>query len=162
MIEFNPITKENIPFALDIYNWYVINSTATFHLEVVPQEELERMLSLGHSKYQSFEILLNNETCGFCYLSQFRYKEAYDKSAEITLYLKQDYLGKGIGKATLSFLENIAQENGINNLVAVITEGNIGSIALFEKQGYFKVGHLKNIGEKFGKALDVVSYQKEI
>jgi hypothetical protein len=24
------------------------------------------------------------------------------------------------------------------------------------------VGHLKNIGNKFGKSLDVVSYQKEI
>ena len=162
MIHFNPITKENIPFALEIYNWYVLNSTATFHLEAIPQKELERMVSIGHDKYQSFVILFDNEICGFCYLSQFRYKEAYDKSAEITLYLKQSYLGKGIGKTTLSYLENIAKGNNINNLVAVITEENIGSIALFEKQGYFKVGHLKNIGEKFGKAIDVVSYQKEI
>jgi len=161
-IEFKPITKENIPAALNIYNWYVLNSTATFHLKAVPHKELERMVSIGHSKYQSFVIEYNNEICGFCYLSQFRYKEAYDKSAEITLYLKQGCLGKGIGKTTLVYLENIAKENGINNLVAVITEGNDASIALFEKLGYFKVGHLKNIGIKFGEALDVVSYQKEI
>lgn len=162
MIAFKTITKANIPEALAIYNWYVLNSTATFHLEAIPQEELERMVSLGHSKYQSFVILFNDEICGFCYLSQFRYKEAYDKSAEITLYLKQGFTGKGIGKTTLQFLENVAAENGIKNLVAVITEGNKESIILFEKQGYFKVGHLKNIGIKFGKALDVVSYQKEI
>ena len=84
-IEFKPITKQNIGEALEIYNWYVINSTATFHLKAVPQEELERMVSLGHPKYQSFIMICNNEICGFCYLSQFRYKEAYDKSAEITL-----------------------------------------------------------------------------
>ena len=161
-IEFKPITKENIPTALNIYNWYVLNSTATFHLEAIPQEELERMVSMGHSKYQSFVIVFGNKICGFCYLSQFRYKEAYDKSAEITLYLKQEILGKGIGKTTLAYLEKIAKENGINNLVAVITEGNGASTVLFEKDGYFKVGHLKNIGEKFGKSLDVVSYQKEI
>jgi L-amino acid N-acyltransferase YncA len=161
-IEFKSITKENIPDALEIYNWYVLNSTATFHLEAVPKEELERMVSLGHTKYQSFVILFENEICGFCYLSQFRYKEAYDKSAEITLYLKQGFLGEGIGKTTLQFLENIAKANDINNLVAVITEGNDASIALFEKDGYFKVGHLKNIGNKFGKSLDVLSYQKEI
>lgn len=161
-IEFKPITKENIPEALEVYNWYVLNSTATFHLAAVPQEELERMVSLGHNKYQSFVILFEHKICGFCYLSQFRYKEAYDKSAEITLYLNQDSLGKGIGKSTLKFLENKAKENGINNLVAVITEGNDASTVLFEKDGYVKVGHLKNIGEKFGKALDVVSYQKEI
>ena len=79
-ITFNPITKENIPEALSIYNWYVLNSTATFHIETVEQSELERMLSLGHAKYQSYLISYDDEVCGFCYLSQFRYKEAYDKS----------------------------------------------------------------------------------
>ena len=161
-ITFKPITKESIQVPLDIYNWYVLNSTARFHLEPIPQKELERMLSIGHSKYQSFVIVFESEICGFCYLSQFRYKEAYDKSSEITLYLKRDTTGKGIGKTTLSYLEKIAKENGINNLVAVVTEGNNASIALFEKAGYFKVGHLKNIGEKFGETRDVVSYQKEI
>jgi phosphinothricin acetyltransferase len=161
-ITFEPITGENINDALAIYNWYVINSTATFHLKPVEQKELKRMLSVGHTKYQSFIIQYDNDICGFCYISQFRYKEAYDKSAEITLYLKQGVLGKGIGKSTLQFLENIAKENSIENLVAVITEGNDASISLFNKSGYFKVGHLKNIGNKFGKSLDVLSYQKEI
>lgn len=159
-ITFNPITKENIPEALSIYNWYVLSSTATFHLEAVALGELERMVSLGHAKYQSHLILYDGVVCGFCYLSQFRYKEAYDKSAEITLYLKKGFTGKGIGKSTLNYLENIAQKSAIENLVAVITEGNDASVALFEKEGYYKVGHLKNIGSKFGKSLDVLSYQK--
>ena len=161
-INFKPINKENITRTLAIYNWYVLNSTATFHLETVAQKELEMMVSVGHSKYQSYVILFDELICGFCYLSQFRYKEAYDKSAEITLYLQQGFTGKGIGKTTVSFLEKIAKENSINNLVAVITEDNTASISLFENANYFKVGHLKNIGKKFGKTLDVVSYQKEI
>tara|TARA_B100000809_G_C15140402_1_gene532952 strand:- start:6410 stop:6901 length:492 start_codon:yes stop_codon:yes gene_type:complete len=161
-IEFTPISKQNITKALTIYNWYVLNSTATFHLDTIASGELERMVSVGHPKYQSHLILFDNVVCGFCYLSQFRYKEAYDKSAEITLYLDKDFAGKGVGKTTIYYLENIAKDNNINNLVAVITANNLASIALFEKAGYFKVGHLKNIGEKFGEALDVVSYQKEI
>ena len=161
-IEFKRLTKENIGEALNIYNWYVLNSTATFHLEEVDQVELERMVSVGHSKYQSFAIYSDNQLSGFCYLSQFRYKEAYDASAEITVYLKKEFAGKGIGKTTLIYLEELAIENQMNNLVAVITEGNVASIKLFEQMGYFKVGHLKKIGTKFGKALDVVSYQKEI
>ena len=161
-IEFKPINKENINQALTVYNWYVLNSTATFHLEAIASEELEKMVSVGHSKYQSFLICFDGLVCGFCYLSQFRYKEAYDKSAEITLYLDKEFKGKGIGKTTVSFLENIAKQNKIDNLIAVITANNSASISLFEKDGYFKVGHLKNIGVKFGEALDVVSYQKEI
>lgn len=161
-IKFKSITKNNILAALEIYNWYVVNSTATFHLKVIEEEELERMVSLGHSKYKSFVILLNDEICGFCYFAQFRHKEAYDKTAEVTLYLKQGFTGKGIGKIVLTFIEGVAQKNEIKNLIAVITEGNNASLKLFEKEGYFKVGHLKNAGEKFGKSLDVVSYQKEI
>jgi L-amino acid N-acyltransferase YncA len=161
-LHFQRVTKENSNQVLPIYNWYVLNSTATFHLEAVDQEELGSMLSVGHAKYQSFVIVLDNEVCGFCYLSQFRYKEAYDRSAEITLYLTPASSGKGIGKKTLAYLENVAKENDINNLIAVITSDNAASISLFEKDNYFKVGHLKKIGVKFGKALDVVSYQKEI
>ena len=161
-IDFKPIIKENINEALTIYNWYVLNSMATFHLKAIEQKELEKMVSAGHSKYQSFLILFKGNVCGFCYLSQFRYKEAYDKSAEITLYLDQNFTGKGIGKKTVSYLEKIAKTNKIDNLVAVITATNMESIALFEKAGYLKVGHLKNIGVKFGETLDVVSYQKEI
>jgi len=161
-IEFKAITKKNINEALTIYNWYVLNSTATFHLDKIASKELERMVSVGHSKYQSYLILFDGQVCGFCYLSQFRYKEAYDKSAEITLYLDGKFTGKGIGKSTISYLENIAKATKIDNLVAVITANNLGSISLFEKAGYLKVGHLKNIGVKFGETLDVVSYQKEI
>jgi len=161
-IEFKPISKENIDQALTVYNWYVLNSTATFHIDAITRQELEQMVSIGHSKYQSYLILYGGKACGFCYLSQFRYKEAYDKSAEITLYLDKNFAGNGIGKTTISYLEKIAKAIGINNLIAVITANNLVSISLFEKYGYFKIGHLKNIGEKFGEALDVVSYQKEI
>ena len=50
----------------------------------------------------------------------------------------------------------------IVSLLFRITFKNSGSIKLFEKQGYEKSGHIKNVGEKFGRVLDVVFYQKEI
>ena len=49
-IQFQRITKENINNALTIYNWYVLNSTATFHIETVDEKELSNMLSVGHPK----------------------------------------------------------------------------------------------------------------
>ena len=62
----------------------------------------------------------------------------------------------------ISIIEPNFKEQGIKNLVGVITSENSGSLKLFERCGYFKCGHLKNIGIKFGRALDVISYQKEI
>jgi phosphinothricin acetyltransferase len=47
-------------------------------------------------------------------------------------------------------------------LVGTLCGENHASIRLMEKSGYSRCAHLKNIGEKFGKLLDVVVYQKEI
>ena len=47
-------------------------------------------------------------------------------------------------------------------LMGIISGDNAGSIKLFEKAGYEKCGHFRQIGEKFGRILDVVAYQKFI
>jgi L-amino acid N-acyltransferase YncA len=161
-ITFLPIAKQNLPEITRIYNYYVENSTATFHLQAVTEQEMETTLQLNHPIYKSFVVLFNNEICGFCYLGQFRKKEAYDISAEVTLYLNHNFTGKKIGHEVLRFMEITAKKLGIKNLIGVITSENHGSIKLFEQSGYFKCGHLKNIGIKFDRALDVLSYQKEI
>lgn len=161
-IRFEPITKKHLKEVIAIYNYYVENSTATFHLQKVTEQEMEQTLCLEHPVYKSFIIDYKGEIIGFCYLGQFRKKEAYDISAEITLYIKPAFTGKKIGVEVLSFMEKTAKEIGLKNLVGVITSENTGSLKLFERCGYFKCGHLKNIGIKFGKTLDVISYQKEI
>lgn len=161
-VSFRPIQKKDLREVASIYNYYVENSTATFHLDPISEMEMEETLLLNHPVYQSFVVLFDEDVCGYCYLGQFRKKEAYDISAEITLYIHPYFTGKKIGVSVLSFMEKTAKELGLKNLVGVITSENTSSIKLFEKCGYFKVGHLKNIGVKFGRALDVVSYQKEL
>ncbi len=161
-IAFKPIEKTDLVAVTAIYNYYVENSTATFHLDKVTEAEMETTLSLNHPLYKSFVVLFDEQVCGFCYLGQFRKKEAYDITAEVTLYIHHDFTGKKIGPQVLLFMEKIGKELGLKNLVGVITSENSGSLKLFERMGYFKCGHLKNIGIKFGRALDVISYQKEI
>ncbi|MGD2035212.1 MAG: N-acetyltransferase, partial [Bacteroidales bacterium] len=54
----------------------------------------------------------------------------------------------------------IAASQNINVLIGIITGTNKPSIALFETCGYEKCAHFRQVGEKFGKVLDVVGYQK--
>ena len=126
-ISFEPITNNNISEALSIYNWYVLNSTATFHIDAIEAGELKKMISIGHPKYQSFVIIADTTIIGFCYLSQFRYKEAYDRTAEVTLYLDQNQTKKGIGKKVLLFFGMIKKVKGLevllHSLKAVIFVG---------------------------------------
>jgi L-amino acid N-acyltransferase YncA len=161
-IAFSELETSNYEFIAAIYNYYVMNSTATFHLEPLSVEQITAVLPKNHPLYKTWVINYHGEPCGYCYLNYWKPREAYNRSAEVTLYLKPEFHGKGIGKATLEFLEIQARKAGISNLLGVITAENLPSIGLFKSMGYFDVGLLKNIGEKFGRLLDVATYQKEL
>ena len=146
----------------EIYDHYIVNSTATFHTDLISIEELKSVILIAHPKYKSFLIDYEGEICGYCYISQYKKRQAYDRTAEVTIYLKPEYSGKGIGKATLDKLETIAKSKELCVLIGIISGDNQGSIKLFEKCGYEKCAHFKQVGQKFGKILDVVAYQKII
>jgi len=97
---------------------------------------------------------------GFCFFTRFRVKKAYERTAELGVYFKPEFTGKGLGKEAVNFLEKEAAASGIKVLIASISGENSTSIRLAEKMGYQKCAHYQSVGEKFGRVLDVVEYQK--
>ncbi|WP_017689002.1 GNAT family N-acetyltransferase [Paenibacillus sp. PAMC 26794] len=79
---------------------------------------------------------------------------------EVTVYLKPDILGKGLGKQALRFIEKIAKEQGFHTLIATICMENTRSKSLFERNGYEQCALFKEIGYKFDRKLDIGSFQK--
>ena len=161
-IELVELQEQDFEFVKEVYTWYILNSTATFHTEPITINELKNIIPVGHPKYQSFIILYEGEACGYCYISRYKPRQAYDRTAEITIYLRPEYAGREIGKETMKWLEAIARKNGIAVLLGIITGENEISIRLFEKCGYEKCAHYRQVGEKFNRLLDVVTYQKII
>ena len=157
--EWIELQEPDFEVVKEIYDYYVLHTTATFSTEKIPLEELKVSIPSGHPKYKSFIIKYNGVVCGFCYYGQYRKREAYDRTAEISVYLKPEFTGKGIGKQTIEKLKIIAKEHGICVLLAVITEENRHSIRLFEKCGFEKCAHFRKVGEKFDRILDVVALQ---
>ena len=68
----------------------------------------------------------------------------------------------GIGRQALEYLEREARSVKLFILIGVISGDNVSSIRAFEKAGYVKCAHFRNVGEKFNTVLDVVAYQKEL
>jgi L-amino acid N-acyltransferase YncA len=159
-IELIELQEQDLLFVKEIYDWYILNSTATFHTEPITVDELKGIIALGHPKYKSFIIQYDGVSFGYCYISRYKPRQAYDRTAEITIYLKPEHAGKGIGRETMKQLEAIAGEKGIAVLLGIITGENQISIQLFEKCGYEKCAHFREVGEKFNRTLDVVAYQK--
>jgi phosphinothricin acetyltransferase len=161
-IEFNEIREEDLYEVKKIYDWYIENSTATFHTEPVGLDQLKEFIYIKHSLYKSYIIYLDQEIAGYCYLTNYKKRQAYNRTAEVTIYLKPGFCKRGIGRIALQHLESQAEEAGLKNLIGIISGDNEESISLFEKSGFTKCAHFKNVGEKFDKVLDVVAFQKEI
>lgn len=159
-IQLVPVREQHFERIREIYQYYVDHSTATFHTGNVTADELKEKILVGHKKYKSFVIEVDGVICGYCYFSQYNKRQAYDRTAEVSIYLDAAFKGKGIGKVVLKELEHIAAQVGIVVLLAIITGDNVHSIRSFGAAGYTKCADLKEVGEKFGKLLDVVFYQK--
>jgi L-amino acid N-acyltransferase YncA len=159
-ITFKPVEEAHLSEILEIYTYYILNTTVTFHIDPISIEQMKEIVNLNNSFYKTFVIFMEETLCGYVLFTQHKKREAYNTTAEVTIYLKPEFSGKGIGKAALSFIENEAKNAGIHALVATITNENIASVKLFEKNGYFKCAGYKEVGKKFGRYLDLIAYEK--
>lgn len=153
--------KKHLRDILNIYNYYVENSTATYFTHLLSIQEMKNRVFFENKKYGTF-IILNkiNEVIGYFILGQYNKKEGYDNTAEISIYIKPAYTKKGLGQLALEFLEKEAKKHNIHVLIGAVTEENNASIRLFEKLGYIKCAYFKEVGYKFGKILNDIYFQK--
>lgn len=161
-IELIEMKDEDLVFVKEIYDYYILHSTAIFYLHPLTLDELRTNISIGDSRYRSFIIQYKGCPCGFCYISKFKPKEAFDITVEITIYLKPDWGGKGIGYKAMELFEPQIWKAGFHNIVALVTGGNTASIKLFEKCGYNRCAHIEEVALKFNRLLDLDIYQKRI
>lgn len=156
------VEEKHLDKILSIYNYYVLNTTISFHTEALSIDEIRLNVMHSNSRYKSFVIVEEETIKGYVLITQHKNKQAYDAAAEVTIYLDPGFLGQGIGSSALSFIEATGRNKGFHVLVATVCTENEKSIRLFEKHGYTKCAHFKEIGYKFGRRLDIASYQKII
>jgi len=161
-IVFEEMKEEYLDEVLQMYSYYILNSTATFHIQVPNRSQMREMVFFDNEKYKTFVILDNQQICGYVFITQYKNREAYDTTAEVSVYLKTELVRKGIGSIAMNYIENYAKQHGIHVLLATICGQNEASIRLCAKNGYNKCAHLKEVGLKFGQLLDIVVYQKII
>jgi len=114
----------------------------------------------NYPRFGSWWVSLDGAFAGYVILARYKPRQAYDGTAELTIYLDPSMTGKGIGRACVEFLEARAAERGFHALLAIICAENEASIRLFKAAGYWECARYREVGLKFGRLLDVVSYQK--
>jgi phosphinothricin acetyltransferase len=157
---FRPVEDADVGPLLAIYNHYVRTSTATFHIAELSAEEFRPILFPGQERFSAWTIAVDGVPAGYVILARYKPREAYDGTAEVTVYLGERFTGHGLGRAAVEFAEVRARERKFHVLEAIICGENTASIGLFERLGYAKSAHHHQVGRKFGRWLDVVCYEK--
>jgi len=142
-----------------IYNYFVLRSTCTYQTE--PETPVDRRAWFDHHgpKHPVVVAEMAGEVLGWGSLSPFHARAAYGHTVENSVYVRYDAHQRGIGSALLKDLIVRAKEIGHRTIIGGVDGEQAASIALHAKHGFVQVGHLRQVGFKFGRWLDVFYMQ---
>ena len=152
--------QKDLVALLDIYNYEVINGVST--LDLNPRTLAERQIWFDQHNVENHPLYIaemDGCVAGYSSLSSYREKEAYKSTVDLSIYISPDYRKRGIATALMEFiLEEAKADARTHSVVSVITAGNEASCKLHEKFGFTFCGTVPQVGMKFGKFQDIVTY----
>ena len=99
---------------------------------------------------------------GYLSLSDFRPFPGYWPTLEQSIHLAPAARNQGVGAALVGAAVERARALGRRCLVAGTDADNEGSIRFHERLGYRQVGRLPGVGDRFGRARDLVLLQLDL
>ena len=155
---------------LSIYAPYVLHTAITFEYEV---PDVEAFRSRIESTLREYPFLAAEEAgriVGYAYAGEFKRREAYRHSAELSVYVKGDERGRGAGRLLYSALEERLAAQNVYNAYACIAVPHEepdpyltrASERFHAKMGYRTVARFEACGYKFGRWYSMIWMGKRL
>lgn len=153
--------RRDLPELREIYNYEVENTTVTFDLYPKDMAYWEALYEAHREeKYPFLVAEVDGRAAGYATLSRYRERPAYDRTVELSVYVHRDYRRRGIARALMERLLELARANeDVHLVVSVITGDNLMSVEMHEKLGFRFVGELRESGYKFGHYIGSLFYE---
>lgn len=139
-----------------------IDTDITFEMTLPSLAEYLRRVEDTRSEFPYLVCELDGRLIGYAYAHRIREREAYQWSAELSVYMDPALTSKGLGRLLYTTLIRLLKLQNIRTVYGGVTGSNLGSIRFHEKQGFSLLGCFHNIGYKNGRWLDVLWYEKQI
>jgi phosphinothricin acetyltransferase len=157
-------TDDDLPAVVAIYNDVIRTSTAIYREE--PATLAERQAWNATRKANGYPLLVartdDTPVAGFATFGDFRAWPGYRFTVEHSVHVAESHRGQGLGSALMRVLIDRGAALGKHVMVAGIDADNTGSIRMHERLGFEQTGHLKQVGWKFGRWLDLVFMQRTL
>ena len=138
--------EEDLPAIVDIYNAATATRTSTALLGPVSVEErLPWFNRHSPNQFPLWVAEIDREIAGWLSFHEFIRRPAYNGTAEISIYVHENFRRRGIGRSLLA--KAIAEAPGLNvrALVGYVLGHNEASLRLFEQAAFQRWGRLPRI-----------------
>jgi L-amino acid N-acyltransferase YncA len=147
---------------LSIYNEGIADRIATLETTIKDMNYMTNWFYNHTGRYKVIVAELDGEVTGWASLNAYSAREAYKGVADLSIYIKRDARGKGIGSKLLDYIEILATENGFHKIVLFTFPFNELGQRLYRKKGFREVGVFHNQGLLDGAFVDVMAMEKLI
>lgn len=145
-------TPDDVVPLLELRNWYIANSFATF-------DEAPLSLAAMHSWFSQFDrgpyrlLVAENRLglLGYCSSQLYRAHPAFSKTVETSIYVNAEFGRSGVGSALYGELFRLLSGENLHRAVVGIALPNQASIRLHEKFGFRSVGVFSEYAHKRGR-----------
>lgn len=153
-------TLSDIEDILIIYNEGIVDRIATLETTTKDEQYMFDWFSRHMDRFKVIVAEIDGKVVGWASLNQYNSRKAYDGVADLSVYIKREFRGVGIGGKLLSFIEGLAKENDFHKIVLFTFPFNGLGQGLYKKKGFREVGVFHNQGKLDGEFVDVMAMEK--
>lgn len=161
----------DLPEIIEILNEQILQTVYSFRTAPLDDQAATRWFS-KHEKPQypilvaeltsGFDLPSGKRIAGWASLSPWSDYEAYERTAEVSVWIRPDCQRQGLGRQLMQALIERARVLDYRVLLSRIEAENLGSLKLHQAFDFRTIGTMHQVGEKFGRLLDVVMLEKPL
>lgn len=154
---------EDLPAMVHIYNSTIPGRMVTADTEPVTVKARENWFREHTPEFRPIWVARDNDgIVGWLSFQSFYGRPAYQKTAEISVYISEHYRRQGLGRLLLQKAIDACPRLGISTLLGFIFGHNIPSLQLFYSHDFSSWGKLPGVAEMDGQERDLVIVGKRV
>jgi phosphinothricin acetyltransferase len=155
--------EADLPAIVEIYNEGIRGRVSTAQLEEVSVEQ-RRLWFHEHSAdiYPLWVAEIDGRIAGWLSFHSYINRAGYRATAEISVYVGEQFRRRGVGKALLEKAIASSKGLGASALIGNVFAQNESSLRLFERSGFERWGLLPGVARVDGVDRDVVIMGRQV